>query len=209
MLRGLARATQAHEGVRLPTRYPPRVLREGWHPAGFVARQSVSDETFERGHVLKRLRYLRNNEALGGTVLWVVLGLWLKRSGTSWLPSVAAMGAVSFILVQGIIYWHLKLVAVRKKSPSLPGYFRGLFVFFKWANMVVIVGAACLVFSQLGAARGVVWRVIPCALLALAVLEHINYYGYQLMHDNRRDWRYLWRNRRLRRSPLALDLAAR
>jgi hypothetical protein len=118
------------------------------------------------------------------------------------------MSAVSFILIQGVIYWHLKLVAVREKSPVLPGYFRALFVSFKRANVIVIVGAAYLVFSQLGAVRSGAWRIIPCALLAFAILEHVNYYGYQLMHDNRRDWRYLVRNRRLRRSPLALDLAA-
>jgi hypothetical protein len=171
-------------------------------------RRSVSEEVGERGHVLRRLRYLRNNEALGSTLLWVGLCLWLGRSSSSWLPSVAAMSAVSFILIQGVIYWHLKLVAVREKSPVLPGYFRALFVGFKRANMIVIAGAAYLAFSQLGAVRSGVWRIIPCALLAFAILEHINYYEYQLMHDNRRDWRYLVRNRRLRRSPLALDLAA-
>ena len=40
------------------------------------------------------------------------------------------------------------------------------------------------------------------------MLEHINYYHYQLMHDTVRDLAYLWQHRRLRRSPLTRDLAA-
>ncbi len=43
-------------------------------------------------------------------------------------------------------------------------------------------------------------------LLVFAVLEHINYYSYQLMYDTSEAIDGLWRNRRLRKAALAIDL---
>ncbi|MNL80966.1 hypothetical protein D3C87_2079490 [compost metagenome] len=43
-------------------------------------------------------------------------------------------------------------------------------------------------------------------LLAFAVLEHINYYHYQLMYDTRAALASLRRNGRLRKAALGLDL---
>ncbi|MER7128156.1 hypothetical protein ABT338_04230, partial [Streptosporangium saharense] len=47
------------------------------------------------------------------------------------------------------------------------------------------------------------------ALWVFAVLEHVNYFHVQLMHDTRADLARLVRTRRLRRSHLARDLARR
>jgi hypothetical protein len=38
--------------------------------------------------------------------------------------------------------------------------------------------------------------------LSFAVLEHINYFEIQLMYDNKNDWMYLWRYRRLKKPKL-------
>jgi len=38
------------------------------------------------------------------------------------------------------------------------------------------------------------------------VLEHINYYYFQLSHDNMNDIRYLLEHRKIRRSPLYVDM---
>ena len=43
-------------------------------------------------------------------------------------------------------------------------------------------------------------------LLAFAVLEHVNYYHYQLMYDTRAAFASLRRNGRLRKAALGLDL---
>ena len=45
-----------------------------------------------------------------------------------------------------------------------------------------------------------------CGLLTFAVLEHINYYHYQLMYDTRGAFDYVRRNGRLRKAALGLDL---
>jgi len=48
------------------------------------------------------------------------------------------------------------------------------------------------------------WTV---GLLLGAVLEQINYYHYQLMYDTRTAFEHLWRQRRLRKAALGIDIA--
>ena len=43
-------------------------------------------------------------------------------------------------------------------------------------------------------------------LFLFAVLEYINYYHYQLSHDNMNDLRYLFKYKKIRRSPLFMDM---
>ena len=43
-------------------------------------------------------------------------------------------------------------------------------------------------------------------LFLFAVLEYTNYYHYQLSHDNLNDLRYLIKYKKIRRSPLFMDM---
>lgn len=43
-------------------------------------------------------------------------------------------------------------------------------------------------------------------IFLFAILEYVNYYHYQLSHDNINDIRYLIKHRKIRRSPLYVDL---
>lgn len=152
-----------------------------------------------------RMRYLRRGEAIAAVALPLVLTFDWSRTdeALAWGERAAAVALVSFILLQGVLYWHLKLRSFDQHRP-LPDYFKGLFRSFQYVNMALI-GAMLIVLSTSSAARAdFFW---PAFMLALAILEQINYYHYQLMYDTRAALAHLRRNRRLRKAALALDLA--
>jgi len=154
-----------------------------------------------------RLKYLRSREALAAILLpAVIVWRWSDRGGdVAWSLRIAALWLLAYILVQGTLYWHLKLRSLENQTP-LPSYFRALFLGFKWSNLIAI---AAMLMVLLMIDRNTVtdadigWTV---GLLAGAVLEQINYYHYQLMYDTRASFGHLLRNRRLRKAALAIDI---
>lgn len=158
--------------------------------------------------LLKRLKYLRNGEVLGGAVLvGIFLWFWSNSEGdVGWALRLAALFPLCYVLGQGILYWHLKLRSVSERAP-LPAWFADLFGFFKWSNILALGASLVLliVAVYLGEASGadIAWSV---GLLIFATLELVNYYAWQLMYDNVNDLVYLWKHRRLRRASLAEDL---
>ena len=65
--------------------------------------------------------------------------------------------------------------------------------------------AVVLLLWQYFSVANCAWMV---GLWVFAVLEHINYFEYQLMHDTKNDWAYLVRNKRLKRAILSRDLSS-
>ena len=155
-----------------------------------------------------RLRYLRNAEAFAALALPAVLIWHWLQSGlpVDWALRLPPTLLVGVMLLQGAGYWHLKLESVRTRR-ALPSYFRPLYRALRLADLLATMAVviACGVMSQRGAATAdLAWAG---GLLVFAVLEYINYFGVQLMHDNRADLQYLLRHRRLRRAALATDLS--
>lgn len=162
-------------------------------------------------HIIRRLRYLRNGELFNiffqPAILLTMIALFAPPTRILY---AATMGMVCFILLQGSLYWHLKLRVVRGRAPGLPESFGTTFTRFKRINQVLLV--AYVPIAVIGAlcawSRG--WEVVWATLIWLfALAEYINYYHIQLMYDSANDLRYLARHRRLRRSHLAMDLAER
>lgn len=155
----------------------------------------------------KRLTYLRDREALAAFLLpAVIVYKWHASGGeVSWGIRIGALFLLSYILLQGTWYWHLKLRALGS-AKQLPRYFHRLFYAFWWSNLAgmggllaALLGPSALTLSS----SDVRW----CAgLLAGALLEQINYYHYQLMYDTRAAFDFLRRNRRLRKAALGLDM---
>ena len=154
-----------------------------------------------------RMTYLRNAETLFGLAFPVVFCVVWQRDGApiAWGMRGAATALVSYILLQGGLYWHLKLRTVLRRQP-LPAYFQPLYRFFKYSNLAGIAALATLIAVMndgTASTRDLWWSY---GLLAFAVLEQINYYHYQLMYDTSAAFAYLRRNGRLRRAALGLDL---
>jgi energy-converting hydrogenase Eha subunit A len=154
-----------------------------------------------------RLRYLRSREALAAILLpAVIVWRWSDRGGDiAWGLRIAALALLVYILVQGTLYWHLKLRSLEDQKP-LPSYFHVVFRIFKLSNLIAI-GAILLVLLLIGrnavSEADIGWTA---GLLAGAVLEHINYFHYQLMYDTRASFGHLLRNGRLRKAALGIDI---
>ena len=155
----------------------------------------------------RRLRYLRNWEAAGALLVPAVLvWAWSADAGhVAWPLRLPPLVLVSFLLVQGALYWHVKLESVRRRS-AFPSWFCGAFRLLRLISAVgiaVVLGVGVLSLTDGRDGRDLAWAA---GLLAFGVLEYVNYYHRQLMHDSAADWRYLHRHRRLRPAPLATDL---
>jgi len=152
-----------------------------------------------------RLRYLRSREALAAIVLpAVIIWKWRGNGGEiAWGIRIAALSLLVFILVQGTLYWHLKLRAITGEA-TLPVWFYRLFLGFKWSNFIAIVCILAVLGHRPLAEADMQWSI---GLLLGAVLEQINYYHYQLMYDTRAAFDHLRRHGRLRKAALGIDIA--
>lgn len=173
---------------------------------------AVSEPETRRSKLQRRLRHLRNWEALN-IVLMPTLATWVWINGASpvaWSARLPALTLVSFILAQGTLYWHLKLRSVQRSvqrsvplSRSFCRRFRLLRASALLGFLIATLGAAATHIAGDSRVLDLVWA---CAVLSFAGLEYVNYYHWQLKHDSAADWAYLLRYRRLRRAPLAVDL---
>jgi hypothetical protein len=149
-------------------------------------------------------------EALAVVVLPIIFILDWRKSAEDvhWPLGLSALFSVSYLLAQGALYWQLKHSALSASAP-LPSYFERLFNAFKASNLALF-GAVMLGFAVEIARSGwggqLAW---PLGIFLFAVLEHINYYHYQLMYDTSASVRYVLRNRRLRKAALGVDLSRR
>jgi hypothetical protein len=154
-----------------------------------------------------RFNYLRSVELLAVVALPLLFTWdWSKHPGSvHWPLGIAALFSVCYLLLQGGIYWHLKLRALNQ-SASLPAYFGKLFRAFRLSSLIVL-GVVGVWFAIEMASKGWSMQLAwPLGIYLFAVLEHINYYHYQLMYDTGNAVRYVVRNRRLRRAALGTDL---
>jgi hypothetical protein len=161
-----------------------------------------------RQNIIRRLRYLRNWEFINIFLLPAILYFTLMRQKTpNWQPFAFGMFVICIILAQGTFYWHLKLQSVYKNELVLPSYFERAFSLFKWVNVALLSIYPILMIAN---------RITPLvhfqtsfwsnALFLFALLEQVNYYHYQLSHDNLNDIRFLIKHKKFRRSPLYVDL---
>lgn len=155
--------------------------------------------------VIDRLRYLRSREALAAVVLpAVIIWKWRVNGGEiAWGIRLAALSLLVYILVQGTLYWHLKLRAISGEA-SFPTWFYRLFRSFKWSNCIAIVCMVAVLGQGSLSEADMRWSI---GLLLGAVLEQINYYHYQLMYDTRAAFDHLRRHGRLRKAALGIDIA--
>jgi hypothetical protein len=150
--------------------------------------------------VYRRLRSLATLELVNIPLqAWIWFGL-VDLPVT--VVNVAGFSVFALLLVEGAGYWAAKLHQVRGHARGLPGEqaFRVALV----VNPVVLAAGLAVTgwATATDPGRGT-WPGLVFA--AFAVLEHVNYFHVQLMHDTVADLRRL-RSVGLRRSHLARDL---
>ncbi|MFF4989374.1 hypothetical protein ACFY19_19440 [Streptosporangium saharense] len=155
--------------------------------------------------VLRRLRTLAILEWVNIPLIsWVLVGV-LGMPPTP--ANLTGLLLVLVVLAEGGAYWWLKFAQLTSRSPVPRGM--GAYRVLARVNLALLAGGAVVVGASLagGASGARVWPGL--ALWVFAVLEHVNYFHVQLMHDTRADLARLVRTRRLHRSHLARDLARR
>ncbi len=161
-----------------------------------------------RQAIIRRLLYLRNWEFFN--IFWLpvclVVALTARRV-LHWQPYGYGMFLICAVLAQGVFYWQLKLQTISKAGSIFPDYFCALFSSFKLANVILLLIYPVLIFlgqiTPLVNFQASIWSNL---LFLFAVLEYTNYYHYQLSHDNMNDIRYLIKYKKIRRSPLFMDM---
>ena len=149
--------------------------------------------------VRRRLWSLATGELVSVVVLpWVAYGLiGLPLSPANVLGTALAL----FILLQGSVYWLLKL-----RRPAAPAGM-GVYAVLRRLNPVLLVLALPVLLVAL--VTGPFDEVVAGLVFwVLAVLEHINYFHTQLMYDNAADLQRL-RTSGLQRAHLGRDIARR
>lgn len=169
----------------------------------------MKHDSTQKDKLIKRLRYLWTWELFDSFFLpAVVVFAAVRLQKSVGFFAIYAMGLVTWILWQGAAYWGLKLRAVKENSEIEAKYLRW-FGRFKGINWFLIGLLPLLLIG-----KGLMGDLFTSALdlttglgfYALAVLEQINYYYYQLMYDCTSDWRYLMTHKRLKRSKLSREM---
>ena len=162
-------------------------------------------------NLIKRLRSLRNLELFN--IVWLPACLYVILSPVdhvNWPAYALAMACVCIMLAQGALYWHVKLHTVLKYRASLPAWAYRIFPVCKRADMAVL-SLYPILYAAGRFSTHIEFEVSfwSNAVYVFAVLEYVNYYYYQLSHDNKNDIRYLMINKKIRRAPLWKDMLCR
>lgn len=161
--------------------------------------------------ITTRLRRLRDWEEAAVLLMpAIAVYVWPEiDSYEGFLIRATPLVMVSLILAQGTLYWHLKLQSMRNRV-ALPIWFCDVFRHIKVAAKMGLMFSGVLILATYGLGDGsgtdLAWGL---GLLTFAILEYVNYFHVQLMHDSFADWRYLARHRQLREAPLRTDLQRR
>ncbi|MEV7230068.1 hypothetical protein AB0M79_24085 [Polymorphospora sp. NPDC051019] len=156
-----------------------------------------------RAAIERRLRSLAVFEAANiplQAVIWFgVLGL----PGSA--ANLAGFALFVLLLAEGTAYWAAKLRQLRRAGRRLPGL--AFFRVVRVVNVPLLAAGLALAGYAVATDPGrASWPGLGFAVFA--VLEHVNYFHLQLMHDTVADWRRLRRGG-LHRSHLARDLRTR
>jgi len=161
-----------------------------------------------RQYLIRRLLYLRNWEFANIFLLPACIYLTLTSFKVQeFQPYTFSVILLCLILAQGSFYWHLQLRAIQRNTTELPSFFYPTFSLFRRANVVLmaiypilVIGNPMTTFIHFQTS---LWSN---ALFVFVLLEHVNYYHYQLSHDNLNDSRFLMEHKKIRKSPLWVDL---
>jgi hypothetical protein len=159
----------------------------------------------------RHYHYLWTGEAVAamlfvGLLLWFADGRWQQ-----WIARTYSLSIVILILIQGIVWWRLKLRLLRGNQHRMRLRIRASFRFWRRVNWWLIGGFPLVVLITTRLTNQPIISVdtlIGLLFLGGAMLEQINYYYYQLMYDSAEDWKYLRKYRRLRRGNIAKALDA-
>ena len=161
-----------------------------------------------RQRVIGRIRYLRNLEIWNVISIPAILAIVMTQLNiVTWRMMVYAILVMVFMFLQGAIYWDSKYNSLIQRQLQLPESFRTNFVTLRWFNIFFLaLYPIAIVYGSMSGQAFFATDWWSHSVYSAAVLVYINYYHWQLSHDNPTDLNYLVTHQTLRRSPLNTDL---
>jgi ABC-type transport system involved in cytochrome c biogenesis permease subunit len=115
------------------------------------------------------------------------------------INAIAAIFLNGIILLEGSYLWYS---IYRKLTGKLETNYIPILGIFRSINLLLIILTVSIIVSnQFKSAFEQIGTII---FLILAILEHINYYEFQLMYDSKNDLKYLRLFKRLKKSKLKI-----
>lgn len=150
--------------------------------------------------LLKRLKNLYRLEFLNAFLLPLTFFYASIRHNQSiGINSVSSFVLNGILLLEGSFFWFN---IYRNLTQNQDIKFIHYFKIFKLANMFLITLTVAIIF--LNEFKGTIDKIGTFSFLLLAILEHINYFEFQLMYDNKNDLEYLKINKQLKKSKLKI-----
>jgi hypothetical protein len=161
--------------------------------------------------LLRRYHYLWTGEAVSALLFATLLFWFASQDGAwqNWIARTYSLGVIILILIQGVIWWRLKIRLLKRKKHYMSSRILKSYRMWRLINWLLIGSFPLVVFigTQItGQAANSFDTWLGLVFLGGAVLEQVNYYYYQLMYDLTYDWAYLRRYGRLRQGTIAKAL---
>lgn len=161
----------------------------------------------------KRYTYLWTGEALAAVAFSALLvwSIYLHGIWQQWIARTYSVLVIINILLQGVVWWRIKLHLLNTDDRHVSSPIRDAFAFCRRINWLLIgLFPVIVILASRLTHQSLVSLDTALGLLFLggAVLEQINYYYVQLMYDSAYDWAYLRTHHRLRRGSIAKVLDA-
>ncbi len=165
-----------------------------------------------KARLIRRLEWYYPTERFHtyGTVPMLIFLVLVYNKEADVIFLIYGLLVCMYILYQGQRYWKLKLLRLKKMPFDLPSNL-AFFNAAKKRNQLLIAIMPVVFWVQYflidgrdGSRSLLIWGILANMF---ALLEYINYYHLQITIDNKYDWQYLLRNKRLKRASLAKDLA--
>ncbi|OZI10469.1 general stress protein [Bacillaceae bacterium SAS-127] len=163
-------------------------------------------------NIEKRLSYLYTGESFA-VVMFVVVSYFINFAyPTLHLYSLYSFWAsfllLEFLLLQGSVYWYVKLKRLKTKNTSVTPIW-----LVQWLKKLQKVNIGLMIAGGILFVVDVLtWHPsLPTGLFVagfiyvFACLEYINYYHIQLSYDNLSDIRYLLKSKRLKQACMSKD----
>jgi hypothetical protein len=116
------------------------------------------------------------------------------------INSIFTMILNGLLLLEGSYFWFKVYQRIKNRNGSDLSKLRGIFSFLKIVNFALFILTIVVVIIYPFVST--LDKIGTFFFLILAILEHINYFEFQLMYDSENDKAYLKQFKRLKKSKL-------
>jgi hypothetical protein len=165
-------------------------------------------------HIEKRLKYLYSGELLA-VISFVILSVLLHHNYPdlklySLFSFWTAFLLLEFLLLQGSMYWYIKLKRFRNEKTYITpiNVVNRLIILRKTDLLLIAIPLMAFIYDllRLQSPLPVGGLFIALFIYLFAILEYINYFYTQLSYDNISDLRYLKQRKALKQASIKRDI---